>query len=1034
MSVTPPLPGGHTTPPFDADAQAIGATPNRWGTVTGGLRSPPPAPSSGAGVRRNHTIHGARHPGKHRLEKHFEQPEDYVGTPHTSDGASAEQASHGATTSAEDHFQGLESPRYSRNGPALDLLSSPSTRSDSAGDFVSSLTPLQALYSKTSVSRNLSLPSRHTSKLASQLPHSATQGRTSLFNSLSAITGGSDLDEHDWEKLIHSSNALGDEHQQDPNASHSLSMQTEDPWSSSLSSQRQLGTATDLSHPTSPIARSNLFSDAHHRSGSSSAVDHFDQTASAESHSLGGSASFVRRHQSLNHHSGRSAAHRLAARSTDLLSHYAGDVADPAVSSYSSRTDAAFSPVRHSTSLSAASSPVMPTSFSKAPWNQSTQDPIGSPSRFAAPFTSQNLDSTHHRMPSGIDGSSTSLAEVSKALSSLEVSGSSALAGDDALDTQASVTPMSRSMFPTTPSHSSAVDGRPLSARKLPQLVTSRDALQRGQRVDGTSGPFSAAAFVPPIGHAHARHQSNDLSGSNATTYDAGPSQRFGPFTAAPAGSWPEKDSIAGRFDGGRPNADAVADSQAWPQQQSPLPYQALGMDPNVMALSMALAQEQQRNAILQAQLGARNNAIAVQEPHLFGMQPIDLNGAMHTIGQQLRGAPLPSSPPIGGMGSLPQRGTSFPVQQSQAPFRSPLHVHAPPSRPPGLSGSPDMDAGGNVPPTPVDPTTLAFEKGYNPPPGTFDVVPPTARFFVIKSYTEDDVHKSLKYEIWASTDKGNQRLDKAFRESARDGPIYLFYSVNASGHFCGMAQMLTPLDYTTSSNVWAQDGKWKGTFKVRWIYVKDLPNNQLRHIRLTNTAECKPVTQSRDTQELTPEAGREVLRIMAEYTAKTSLLQDFNFYEMQGRGQGVAPQQALGTGVARPAPNSPAIGGLGGLQLRNSPQPNGSPALGFGALPYPTSPNLNLGPRPLNNPAASPKGGTPHRPHQPSGGTPQRLHAISGLGLAPGTPRMNNGATQPISDLRSSERTGEATTANPGVDKDALSAAQTAGLAPSAL
>ena len=53
------------------------------------------------------------------------------------------------------------------------------------------------------------------------------------------------------------------------------------------------------------------------------------------------------------------------------------------------------------------------------------------------------------------------------------------------------------------------------------------------------------------------------------------------------------------------------------------------------------------------------------------------------------------------------------------------------------------------------------------------------ARFFVIKSFTEDDVHKSLKHEIWSSTTYGNQRLDKAFQEAR--GPVYLFFSVNGS-------------------------------------------------------------------------------------------------------------------------------------------------------------------------------------------------------------------------------------------------------------
>jgi hypothetical protein len=67
------------------------------------------------------------------------------------------------------------------------------------------------------------------------------------------------------------------------------------------------------------------------------------------------------------------------------------------------------------------------------------------------------------------------------------------------------------------------------------------------------------------------------------------------------------------------------------------------------------------------------------------------------------------------------------------------------------------------------------------------------ARFFVIKSYTEEDVQKSLKHEIWSSTVLGNKRLDTAFRESAEQMPIYLFFSVNGSRHFCGVAQMLTP-------------------------------------------------------------------------------------------------------------------------------------------------------------------------------------------------------------------------------------------------
>ncbi|PKC63622.1 YTH-domain-containing protein [Rhizophagus irregularis] len=196
------------------------------------------------------------------------------------------------------------------------------------------------------------------------------------------------------------------------------------------------------------------------------------------------------------------------------------------------------------------------------------------------------------------------------------------------------------------------------------------------------------------------------------------------------------------------------------------------------------------------------------------------------------------------------------------------------------------------IPTTPgvkKDMSSWVSARGYNPK--IFNCKPNHARYFVIKSYTEDDVHKSLKYDIWASTEIGNRRLDKAFRESADKGPIYLFFSVNASGHFCGMAQMLTPVDYTTSSSVWAQD-KWKGVFKVKWIFVKDIPNGQLRHIRVVNN-ENKPVTNSRDTQELYPEPGREMLKIFYEYRSKTSILDDFEFYDkrqVEMRKDGIAP------------------------------------------------------------------------------------------------------------------------------------------------
>lgn len=153
------------------------------------------------------------------------------------------------------------------------------------------------------------------------------------------------------------------------------------------------------------------------------------------------------------------------------------------------------------------------------------------------------------------------------------------------------------------------------------------------------------------------------------------------------------------------------------------------------------------------------------------------------------------------------------------------------------------------------------------------------SRFFVIKSYSEDDIHRSIKYEIWCSTDHGNKRLDDAFKERYKDGGhVLLFFSVNGSGHFCGMAQMMTAVDYNSKSSVWSQD-KWKGKFKVKWIYVKDVPNPNLRHIRLENN-DNKSVTNSRDAQEVPNAKGIEVLQILHSFKHSTSLFDDFYHYE----------------------------------------------------------------------------------------------------------------------------------------------------------
>lgn len=188
--------------------------------------------------------------------------------------------------------------------------------------------------------------------------------------------------------------------------------------------------------------------------------------------------------------------------------------------------------------------------------------------------------------------------------------------------------------------------------------------------------------------------------------------------------------------------------------------------------------------------------------------------------------------------------------------------------------------------------TSIVKRDQFNQPdfPTKYD----SALFFVIKSYSEDDIHKSIKYCVWTSTPNGNKKLDGAYQdahertnEKGSKCPVFLLFSVNASGQFCGLAEMSGRVDFNKNMDFWHQD-KWTGCFPVKWHIIKDIPNSQFRHILLENN-DNKPVTNSRDAQEVNFPQGIEMLNIFKNYSAMTSIMDDFEFYEgrqkaMQGR------------------------------------------------------------------------------------------------------------------------------------------------------
>ena len=144
-------------------------------------------------------------------------------------------------------------------------------------------------------------------------------------------------------------------------------------------------------------------------------------------------------------------------------------------------------------------------------------------------------------------------------------------------------------------------------------------------------------------------------------------------------------------------------------------------------------------------------------------------------------------------------------------------------------------------------------------------------KFYVIKSIDESNILSSIRFKIWCSTIKGNQKLQKAYKEADRKYPIFLFFSVNGSGKFMGIALMNSDVEYKVNFNYWSQNDKWKGFFFVEWICIKDVPNRMFRSI-INDLNENKPVTSSRDTQEICTNAGVKMLKVFKDYPQESTI------------------------------------------------------------------------------------------------------------------------------------------------------------------
>ena len=152
------------------------------------------------------------------------------------------------------------------------------------------------------------------------------------------------------------------------------------------------------------------------------------------------------------------------------------------------------------------------------------------------------------------------------------------------------------------------------------------------------------------------------------------------------------------------------------------------------------------------------------------------------------------------------------------------------------------------------------------------------AKFFILRSTCDDDIHKAIKYGFWTSTYKNNVLLNDLFKKYSRSGtPIYLIYTVVGSGQYCGLAQMSSEVELKKTFSYWWEEVKWSGVFKVNWIYVKDLLYDEVEDIRLRNG---NKVVSSKDGTELDFETGMEMLKRFKNSIYVSDIFEYFEFMD----------------------------------------------------------------------------------------------------------------------------------------------------------
>jgi hypothetical protein len=170
---------------------------------------------------------------------------------------------------------------------------------------------------------------------------------------------------------------------------------------------------------------------------------------------------------------------------------------------------------------------------------------------------------------------------------------------------------------------------------------------------------------------------------------------------------------------------------------------------------------------------------------------------------------------------------------------------------------------------------------GLNDPEFDVEKISPDAQFYILRSSNDDNIHKSIKYQVWTSTPSGKNVLRKAWQEFQEKGvapEIYLIFSVVSSNQFLGVAKMTSDMDDRESFKYWWEPCKWFGTFKISWLFVKDIHHAKFEQIK--EEASMTSVINLKDGTMISANTGKQMLTVFKDHPNKPSIFDYFDYMD----------------------------------------------------------------------------------------------------------------------------------------------------------